>query len=521
MLKLFGNIFEKGRVFLNKQVEEDTYFLNKMSQLLTEYTGFDIKINGDYNIETDILKLNMLTISKIGHPELELFTKKLEENIKKILPEDSHNGVNLDLTVLNNLKEMLTIGFLFGLEHDKKRIFESLTFLKDVTQVANQTYENKFTSMGILQANLKQLETISKKNKFQYYCFDKPLRIKQLLTSEKPLLRVVESDSLHLVLNENFEAYAFLINIGDKLSLSEVIIDSLENDSVNNQLNILKETFLEQYSVESLVQHMNSVDGSKVFTSENPIVKTISSKMNSILSERIKIKKKPSYVYFKLKDSSVDVYSKNDFVLSFYKGEWKLKNFYILEFIILFKVLLNYQKYQIQNHVNKKGAGKRTELKSISLGINKLVKTIKDLSTKRISSLIVILSEKNIDYNQKMEYSVAKNKLNTSGLFIPRQSDPLYTKIINKEIFRQNLRDIGVNFLTNLSSVDGALVLDLNLNILSYAEIIDVGSNTDEKIFGTGTNATKIASKNGGIAIKISEDGDIKVFWDQQNILNI
>jgi DNA integrity scanning protein DisA with diadenylate cyclase activity len=76
-----------------------------------------------------------------------------------------------------------------------------------------------------------------------------------------------------------------------------------------------------------------------------------------------------------------------------------------------------------------------------------------------------------------------------------------------------------------IASIDGAIILDKNLNILSFGEIIlesknkeNITSNADKLIFGARTTAAKEASFS-GIAIKISEDSDIELFKNGEKIL--
>lgn len=74
-----------------------------------------------------------------------------------------------------------------------------------------------------------------------------------------------------------------------------------------------------------------------------------------------------------------------------------------------------------------------------------------------------------------------------------------------------SVTEIDKFLLETISVVDGAMVIDGHMNIVSFGEIIEMPNNVVYKdTFGTGTKAARYAS-NLGIAIKISEDGDIYI----------
>lgn len=57
-----------------------------------------------------------------------------------------------------------------------------------------------------------------------------------------------------------------------------------------------------------------------------------------------------------------------------------------------------------------------------------------------------------------------------------------------------------------------------NLVLKDFASIIPSENNQESTTHGTGTNAAEEASKY-GMAIKISEDGDIIVFYNGEKII--
>ncbi|MCY9204456.1 hypothetical protein [Bacillus atrophaeus] len=72
-----------------------------------------------------------------------------------------------------------------------------------------------------------------------------------------------------------------------------------------------------------------------------------------------------------------------------------------------------------------------------------------------------------------------------------------------------------------ISAIDGAVLLDSNLTISSFGETVNMTGCPDyQDTFGTGTKAARYASRN-CLAIKISEDGDIYFFKDEDLLVKI
>ncbi len=72
-----------------------------------------------------------------------------------------------------------------------------------------------------------------------------------------------------------------------------------------------------------------------------------------------------------------------------------------------------------------------------------------------------------------------------------------------------------------IASVDGAILLDKNFNILSFGEMINNSIPTPEVAeAGSRTLAAAKASVF-GLSIKVSEDGDISIFEDGSPIIKL
>lgn len=149
-----------------------------------------------------------------------------------------------------------------------------------------------------------------------------------------------------------------------------------------------------------------------------------------------------------------------------------------------------------------------------------LLEALRMLSKNNISSLIVFNTKFNKDQGSLSINLKEANKLLAELPLKKHTSDFNYLELIKAGEKHKSVEDIDMDLFVNLCSVDGAVILDSAFNILSYGEIIDTNLKSINE-FGTGTNACKVASENGGLAIKVSEDGDIKVYSNGELILTL
>lgn len=114
-------------------------------------------------------------------------------------------------------------------------------------------------------------------------------------------------------------------------------------------------------------------------------------------------------------------------------------------------------------------------------------------------------------------------KLLKKTIFKLKKTKPEYKLVLSGEYDRtKNIEELDMHLLESIACVDGAVIMDTNYNILSFGEMIQPAKKSKESeiAFGARTNAGINASYY-GISIKVSEDGDISVFKDENIILKI
>lgn len=201
-------------------------------------------------------------------------------------------------------------------------------------------------------------------------------------------------------------------------------------------------------------------------------------------------------------------------MISYYNGNWKLKHYNLLFAIIFQTIFATY----FQHLITMDKSEFEKFIKLFSSNVSKLLQLVKNLSINNCSSIFVILD--NSDISDGISTSQVNKLLNKSIL---RQVNTTknFLRTIKRGGVHLNIKAIDAYLLESLSSVDGAVILDTNLNVLSFGEIIQVSKNKIyPDTFGTGTRASRAASEF-GISIKVSEDGDINLFRYEQKLITL
>ena len=88
---------------------------------------------------------------------------------------------------------------------------------------------------------------------------------------------------------------------------------------------------------------------------------------------------------------------------------------------------------------------------------------------------------------------------------------------ILKKIANNNFYSLDERLLLELSSMDGAIIIDSNGKILAISSIVDLKKRGE----GGGRSAAAKTLSEYGIAIKISEDGYVEMYYEEKIIYSI
>lgn len=508
---------------------------------------------------------------------------KFEASFLEFIKKDLHKIFSVLKTILLNFyKEYNTFEFkpLF-----KKIFLEELAygfidpsypqkntnldnFLESIKKVCIKTYESQDTQMSFIIFNNSStnINNYLDNKKLKFIGLKKQISLQEFL-EDKLTLKIIDSKSISFVLNANFKVVGLAQKKIYGRSIDSVITDRygdyekdhiqslsllnyakkhlnyLEETSSANEFNdfqsFLKKEFQEKINyikslfaefknekseekkliietkIESKMEELNKfmkVNQLK-FAEFKDSLKTESAKVNELRKVLFEIKKESkkslediSYIYFKNKQ--IIWHNSFDYTISFLNGQWKLRNHFILRNILAKFIMLQYPNTNPLYMHNK--------LKESAPKIFNLYTMIKNLSENHIGSLVFIAEK-----SQKQKTTLYKELLQDKKL-----STGIYNSIIKSPADKNlNISSLDSYLFELIASIDGAILFDYKLDILSFGEMIKDQINEDQnsstKIYrGARTRAAYSASKF-GLSLKISEDGDIQIFENQKEIARI
>lgn len=543
-------------------------FYKYYQEAVSRFIGLEVSI--DYN-ETQKISIRF---KDIPNEILETNKSKFEQ-ISQIIEETlldfykRYNKQPYQPIYKQLLIEELAYQFI-GLQDNKSVTSNLMEFVEKLKDLCNETYELESTKMGFIvvkDSEINEKEVLKQYN-IDYYSLAQNKSLDYFI-NEKQTLKLIDSKSISLVLNLDYE----VIGIAQKKKGYSSIKDIMLNRYRNQEERDIKD-FTYEYYIKSQFKFGNERDEREIEKREeasNRLLLRIKNEFNVEIDEEISfnitnlidgidMKKLSSeervnlkeylLLYTSLQNELIQLFNQSkekyttvnafleeiqqekngnnkafDFVyfdnkqifwsssyeniIIYSNGRWKLRNYFLLRNIISRYVM---QQYEIEKQVT---LNLNYTLEIINDSISKifdLYTSIKSLSDKNIGSLIVILKRNDISEDDVYSGLLVKERLsfNKYNMIIRDDADkPI--NIVNCD-----------NYLFELvCSVDGAVILDYDLNINSVGEMIrTVGLKSEKNYRGSRTLAALSASKF-GLAIKISEDGDILIFEEGNEIARI
>ncbi|OUZ06951.1 hypothetical protein [Bacillus pumilus] len=475
-------------------------FLEQLGHKLSEYFGFRIMPKKLYKLKQKqrIKNINTMSIKSLGLPPH--FYEPLTENLVQKLTEIIDQYIELysvpDVNLINNIIKDLSLYFIFNEYGDK---YENL--INQLKNIGARSYEGKNVDIGVLYCpntkSLTQLEDL----KADIVKLPKKKPITTFFNEEKPFLRLVDNMSLALIIDSEFNVIALLRKRSKGKSLN-FILEKEFNSYLKDKLhNTIINFFFEM--LKGVVPDIN--------------VNNLKMDFNRLYPEQsIRC---PEYVYLSVKSNKINIFSKNDFVLTYHNGDWKLKHYNFIRSIIVNHLFLAKIKPLVKSVVASESKIMFKTFQSIINDTDNFVETLLRLSDNNVSSIILLDSTKKKSYRERRKKleQLEVNAVLKNNSKIPA---PTYLSVIKNKNLNMKISNADYYLIESISSVDGALVLDADMRIVSFGEIINTEGKHYPQTYGTGTTAARFSSKN-CLSVKISEDGDIYIFGNEELRLKI
>ncbi|MGH0564434.1 hypothetical protein ACQVQF_09950 [Bacillus cereus] len=512
------------------------FLIEKYSKLFTELIGLNFEFflqeglnEGEFTLQG---KGNFLITTK------DYSTKVLSPLMESAVQTMQAYNESFDIVsnkLLLGFTEDTCLNLVFPDYHELSvdEQYRKLLFINDLKEISGKAYETKPVNLGILLLRDKSsLAAILEYFSFDYIPSNTHKNIKELLDLEKPLLKLIDNDSLILVVDEDYLVIGFLRKKENAVGIKQAIEAHYDMKNIH-ELNGYILSYLSKLAkkmnngsdlteshklIKSLKKHLASQDDEPIDEiGLNKLVKLwieglknlpnyLEEKRNSLVEFNNLIQ---NFDYIYIQNRTVHWSGNFSFQLIFSNNKWNVKHFGILTAFI-FEYIYDY--YEIIAQAIYKNDLIISSIEPIIKSINKVVVALRNLTSRNEGALLIILND---EYAKNIP-----NALNKTG---SRE----YKNIIQISDSGDtiNIENCDSSLIELLSSVDGSIIINRNLDILTFGEITD--NHVDEDIssehsdsYGGRTKAAIFAS-NYGLAIKVSEDGDIELYENKKRILKL
>ncbi|WP_163136045.1 hypothetical protein [Bacillus subtilis] len=452
---------------------------------VSEYTGINSLEVREYSVEgSDQKGFSFYYKNSYQLPQENLEPLNLLNDLVTLIVHYQTKYKKVDHSFIDNLFNDLSLSLIFNNynifneEHKKYGLL-----IKDLKNIGAKSYEGKSVDIGVIYCPdidaLKQLKSLD----CDYISLPIKKTIKSFFDEDKPFLRLIDNASLAIVIDDQFNVTGLLRKKKSQKSLNYVIEKKFNTHVINKTYNLLLDIYLENV---------------KEILESNGREKTVIEEIDMLKKDMKRdVNNCPGYIYFSIKDSKINVFTENEFVLTYFNGDWKVKPYYLINAIVA--------NYLFEIHADHFIFDKKIAyflFNDLMDSIEVLTETLIRLSNCSTSSIFLIKNETSKDSNRS-------------------NRQPLYLNALSNKDNNFNIIDIDYYLIESMSSVDGALIFDSILNIVSFGEVINMSEAPKyPDVFGTGTKAARYASKD-CLSIKISEDGDIYLFKNEEQLIKI
>lgn len=409
--------------------------------------------------------------------------------------------------------EEVVLNLLEGKESYSHKLFDFMQSLKGISAT---TYESDCSTLGVIVFKRKVAENTIRKQldirNIDYISLEGALQLEDLM-EDKHTYTMINGKSLAFVVNSDYKVIGMAKKRADKRSIKDEIFNYFGKKDKNLFYGYVRDNFA------TLQRQGAEQDDVLVFAQLND-------SLQRGLSGRGQVSKKPDFYFIEIENQAINWYITHDILISYSKGKWKYRDMSTLKLSLLDKMFIG-DIADAANNID--------HLIEIIHSIDKLINMIKRLVLNKKGALYLFLRERGSEpfvYRGRRAQERLE-RIVPEGLLINKRTQPReYERIIRgADGAFTHIDEFDVYLLELISAVDGAVLFDSSFNVLSYGEMVNnsfqgrrsgSGPQADDRyqVQGTRTAAARVASQ-AGIAIKVSEDGDVDIWFEGERILKI
>ena len=485
---------------------EEEIFICELERALSDFSGVEFEsqtpayapLAFDFSLRTYSCEPGLKEFSLV-------FLEKVRRHFRM---EGSNTFKRIPWDRLNTLKEELALSYIFNDYQEAPPKYECQKFLKNLVKIASKSYENHFADIGLMylggtgfdgrtQDFFEPMATVIP--------LEHPLSLEDFFL-EKPFLRLIDGKSFNIVVDDSLKVGHLLIKRKKSEHVSEQMMEAFNKvrfaESWNGLVQTLGANVCPYQGVGELVLPVKPTD---------PFLRILEKRQVYCQG----IQRLSGLVYFKADKGRIQVYVHKELNLIFEEGEWRIQNIHHFAQLLLRQIFESTLGFHLPSDQRPDEDSLSKVSDQVFERTIQFINLLKYLSDQRMSSIILIADGKLELEGEKVAGST-RRFLERFGSRIRRnRSEGLgqATRIGERPF---NILDLSYETWQNICAVDGAVLFDSCFNLISFGEMVNSTGQGD--LYGAGSAAANTLSQF-GITIKVSSDGDIKVFKNSTQVL--
>jgi len=422
------------------------------------------------NLENEEIQIN------VGIQGLGRNLEKLINEVAECMGEDIYNFESA--YEINRYFTKVLTQLLFGKDYENEVVFK---FIRNANKLAGMTYENETIETGIYVADEDTIEKFCERNQWSLIRGSEA-DFEEIININKPMRKLVDNREFAYCFDRNLKYIGIISNDDMTCSIGEKISKLQQKDlkkSLAEQIEDICDYFSKNMK-EMILNEIKEKDNGIEYADAELILDKIVEMYQPYNIGNIK-NEVQNILYIEISNERVKYYLNSYTYIEEKHGEWRL-----YEYLSLVAPLVGHL------FMGLFFAGSQDNYIYVVDVIYKLIMVIKEMSIKNRGGLIILCEEESkID-----EIKTPDVNLNFKKLF--------------GDIDAVELLKISNEKLMGIISVDGGTIINSQLELMDFGRILKNNMKNNIK-YGARTNAALAASEY-GLAIKISEDGDVTLY---------
>jgi len=325
-MKVLRNYDIKGWIHLEELVQawESTHnelkdFLVKLEEAVSEYCGLKITFPLNNKGRMDAIVDFPVQIPKLREDIAIAILNPLAE----ILEKSFNKSEDIDVNIIHTITRDLSLSYIFKgyTEMSESQQYGIIKMVNELKNIGVKTYESQPVDIGVIYCTDDEMLVDIQKLDIDIILIPEKKSLNRFFSEEKPLLRLIDNKSLAVAIDSNFDVFAIVRKKSGAKSLSSMLESQYNEWTINDVRKKVSEG-----AAETIKRHISKLQLDDGVRKElNKYQATLAKS-----AERIQKKEPPKYIYFSIQNREINVYTNQQFMISYNNGDWKLRHYNLI-----------------------------------------------------------------------------------------------------------------------------------------------------------------------------------------------